>query len=198
MGYCSDVLRFASPSMALAQNHATDCKKNESLQQKPRLVTMPAVSPKTSRTPGYSAKTPSLGQRLCAFVKNSYKALHSARLEFAYKNACQDGLIALDLALSGGSLHFSKGQLLNLAKSRERQVVYLKSQDPKVAKDLDAAYHLSLIALCKDRKEELRNLYDAILSLASSNSRLALSQGFIEAKGICKSLEVLSIFHSEP
>lgn len=192
MGYCSEVLRFASPSTTFAKNQGIACKDNERPEQNSRLVTMLATPPRTSRVAGYSSKTPSLGQRLCAWLKTGYIALNSARLEFAYKNACQNSLIALNLALSGGHGHFSRAQLLNFAKCRGRQYMY-KSRDAGSATKLDDTYLASLIDFCKARKKDLKKLSEAMSLPLIKDARTPESQKIRQAKTLCTVLNNLTL-----
>jgi hypothetical protein len=143
--------------------------ENETPATDTRFVQQKSAAPRTSRAPGYSSKTPSLGQRICVWIKDKFTSLNSARLKFNYENACSDALFSLEKALSGDHAGSSKLHLLNLVKCRERQVAYLKLQSKEASQRLDKQYHESLAALCGGNRETLAKLKNAMEKFSQLN-----------------------------
>lgn len=188
MTYCMDVFNFARPSTALSRSKPKAYAENKEPEPNARMVQQKSAPPRTSQVASHSSESPTLGARLCAWIKGS--RLNSVRLKFAYENACQNSLIALNSALSGANRHFSKAHLLNLVKYRARQVAYLKMQDFATAKELDAAYQASVTAICNQKKIELRKLSGEMrLGGSKENVKSYMEQGFVQAATLCEMLE---------
>lgn len=183
-----DVFNYARPSTALSRSKPKAYAENKEPDPNARMVQQKSASPRTSQVASCFSERPTLGARLCAWIKGSY--LNSVRLKFAYENACQNSLIAFNLALSGTNRHFSKAHLLNIVKYRAQQVAYLKKQDSATAKELDAAYDASLTAICNQKKIELRKLSGAMrLGGSKEGVKSYMEQGFVQAAMLCNMLE---------
>jgi hypothetical protein len=189
MGYCSSVFSFGSPLPTKFRNQATPASENEKPEQEDaRFVKLQATSPRTSKVASYSSNIPSLGARLCAWVRASCNNLNSARLKFGYENACKDALIALNLALVGGNGYFSKAQLLNFQRCYERRVHYFKLQTLEEQTKLRTQFVSQIDKLISAKKGDFNILLQGMKTLRREDHNSGVNQGYGRAAAICKSI----------
>ena len=133
-----------------------------------RFKTMRAEPPRSSLVKSFSSGVVRIANRVIVWVTQAARGVERKISAFQYQRACDEAMLALEMAVRSKSPDFIKAQMMHLIACRERQKTYLLSLDKTAANHLDNKFYERMNTLIKGNRKTLQEHQKRMYSNSSA------------------------------